>query len=162
MGGGKSGNDRKKNEDEKESVRLKQEFLSIMSHEIRTPLNAITTIVTILDSQIHGESKKLLKSLQFASDNLISIVNDILDFTKLDSNKAKLEKHNINLSELCNDILNLNSGLASNKNLELNLITNINSEQNYLLDKTKLSQILSNLISNAIKFTDHGKVEFMV
>lgn len=152
----------KKNRDEEESVRLKQEFLSIMSHEIRTPLNAITTIVTILDSQIHGESKKLLKSLQFASDNLISIVNDILDFTKLDTNKAKLEKHNINLSELCNDILNLNLGLAHNKNLDLNLITNVNSDQNYLLDKTKLSQILINLISNAIKFTDHGKVDFTV
>ena len=152
----------KKNKDEEETVRLKQEFLSIMSHEIRTPLNAITTIVTILDNQIHGESKKLLKSLQFASDNLISIVNDILDFTKLDSNKAKLEKHNINLSDLCDDILNLNLGLALKKNLDLNLITNINPDQNYLLDKTKLSQIFSNLISNAIKFTDHGKVEFIV
>ncbi|WP_395057249.1 ATP-binding protein [Flavobacterium sp.] len=152
----------KKNRDEEESVRLKQEFLSIMSHEIRTPLNAITTIVSILDNQINGESKKLLKSLQFASDNLISIVNDILDFTKLDSNKAKLEKHNINLSQLCDNILNLHSGLANNKNLNLNLITNLKSDQNYLLDKTKLSQILSNLISNAIKFTDYGKVDFIV
>ena len=150
----------KKNRDEEESVRIKQEFLSIMSHEIRTPLNAITTIVSILDNEAQGESKKLLNSLQFASTNLISIVNDILDFTKLDSNKAKLENQNVNLYTLCENIYNLHLGLANNKGLKFNLITNFSDKIFYYLDQTKIAQILSNLVGNAIKFTEYGKVDF--
>lgn len=152
----------KKNRDEEESVRIKQEFLSIMSHEIRTPLNAITTIVSILDNEAQGESKKLLNSLQFASTNLISIVNDILDFTKLDSNKAKLENQNVNLYTLCENIYNLHLGLANNKGLKFNLITNFSDKNFYYLDQTKIAQILSNLVGNAIKFTEYGKVDFCV
>ncbi len=150
----------KKNQDELEAVKLKQEFLSVMSHEIRTPLNAITTIVSILDDQVQGENKSLIKSLQFASDNLINIVNNVLDFTKLDSKKTTLEIDSINLNALSNKILDLHLNVAKTKGLGLILNNTIPTNRNYLLDQTKLSQILSNLIGNAIKFTEKGQVSF--
>jgi len=148
----------KKNKGEQQALKLKQEFLSVMSHEIRTPLNAMTTIASILEDQVVGENKKLLKSLQFASNNLINIVNNVLDFTKLDAKKTVLEEDNTNLNNLCNYIVNLHSNVAKQKGLELVLINTIPKTRNYLLDETKLTQIISNLISNAIKFTEKGKV----
>ncbi len=148
----------KKNKEEQRTVQLKQQFLSIMSHEIRTPLNAITTIVSILEKKVTGENKELLQSLQFASNNLINIVNDILDFTKLDSRKSKLEPDNSNFYNLCDKILNLHLNVAHNKGLDIVLENDISKAQNYLIDETKMTQILSNLINNAIKFTDKGGV----
>ncbi|MBQ0787553.1 MAG: response regulator [Oceanihabitans sp.] len=150
----------KKNQDELEAVKLKQEFLSVMSHEIRTPLNAITTIISILDDQVRDENKSLIKSLQFASDNLIHIVNNVLDFTKLDSKKTTLEIDSTNLYELSNKIIDLHLNVAKTKGLGLVLNSAIPKDRNYLLDQTKLSQILSNLIGNAIKFTEKGQVSF--
>lgn len=152
----------KKNKDEKESVKLKQEFLSIMSHEIRTPLNAITTIASILNDKSVGEDKPLLESLQFASYNLINIVNDVLDFTKLDLKKAELELSSTNLNTFCKNIVNLNLGVANHKGLQLSYTSNVPKSNNYLIDQTKITQILSNLISNAIKFTEEGEVSFNV
>jgi len=152
----------KKNKDDQKAVRLKQEFLSVMSHEIRTPLNAMTSIISILEDQVYGENKKLLESLQFASKNLINIVNDVLDFTKLDSKKTTLELENTNFYTLCANILNLHGKLANSKNLELILVNEVPQNRNYFLDQTKFTQIISNLISNAIKFTEKGEVVFNV
>ncbi len=152
----------KKNRAEQRSMRIKQQFLSIMSHEIRTPLNAITTIISILDDKVKEENKELLQSLEFASNNLINIVNDILDFTKLDSKKSKLELYNSNLGELCGKVINLHSNLAKDKGLDLVMENNIPKDRGYLIDQTKISQILTNLIGNAIKFTEKGSVGFNV
>lgn len=152
----------KKNEDDQKALKLKQEFLSVMSHEIRTPLHAMTTIVAILEDQVFGENKKLIESLQFASNNLISIVNNVLDFSKLDSKKTNLEVENTNFDTLCKNILNLHLNLAQSKGLKLVLKNNVPDTTNYLIDQTKLTQILSNLIGNAIKFTEKGKVTFQI
>ncbi len=149
----------KKNHDEKEALRLKQEFLSIMSHEIRTPLNAITTIVSMFNNQVDNEGKKMLNSLQFASNNLINIVNDILDYTKLDLKKAKLELHPVDLMQLLDNIMSIYDGMAKEKSLSFTLNTYLKDSKFYMMDETKFTQILNNLISNAIKFTDKGKVE---
>ncbi|MGK4568604.1 ATP-binding response regulator [Flavobacterium sp. 3HN19-14] len=151
----------KKNRAE-EGVRVRQEFLSSMSHEIRTPLNAITTIVSLLGNQADEEDKKMLKSLQFASNNLIRIVNDILDFTKLDEGKSKLECHPANLNTICRNTAGTYEALANDKGLILELKTDNAISADYLLDETKLTQILGNLLSNAIKFTDEGRVEMEV
>ncbi|MBU2939490.1 response regulator [Lacinutrix sp. C3R15] len=148
----------KKNKGEQQALKVKQEFLSVMSHEIRTPLNAMTTIASILEDQVEGENKKLLKSLQFASNNLINIVNNVLDFNKLDAKKTALEVANTNLNDLCNYIVNLHSNVAKQKGLELIFINKVPNTRNYLLDETKLTQIISNLLSNAIKFTEKGKI----
>ena len=152
---------RKKNHAEN-AVRVRQEFLSTMSHEIRTPLNAITTIVSLLDHQADEENKKLLESLQFASNNLIRIINDILDFTKLDSSKAQLEIHPVNFKLLCENIWRTYDGLATEKGIRLSLKTDDLLGETYKVDATKIMQILGNLISNAIKFTEVGKVELSV
>ena len=149
----------KQNTDEKEIVRKKQEFLSIMSHEIRTPLNAITTTVSLLKDQVSKKNKDLFDSLQLASSNLITIVNDVLDFTKLDANKAVVEAHNTNFNQLCKNIINLHKSAAEAKGLELIFKSDISTEKNHLIDQTKISQILSNLINNAIKFTNSGSIE---
>jgi signal transduction histidine kinase len=148
----------KKRKDEKESVKLKQQFLSIMSHEIRTPLNAITTIVSMLNEKVDAEGQKLLKSLHFASNNLIHIVNDVLDFTKLDANKAKLEVRPTNFRALLDNIFHIYEGLANEKGLQFSLNTNVSESITYLIDETKITQILGNLIGNAIKFTEKGNI----
>ena len=150
--------DKKIAEDE-QSLTQKQEFLSIMSHEIRTPLNAITTIVTLLNEQVKEKDKELFDSLQFSSNNLITIVNDILDFTKLDSNKATLDLNSINFDSFCFNVHNLHLNQAKAKGLDL-ILSNGIPKRNYLIDQTKISQILDNLIGNAIKFTDSGRVIF--
>jgi signal transduction histidine kinase/CheY-like chemotaxis protein len=147
-----------KNRDEIEAYRQKQEFLSIMSHEIRTPLNAITTTISILDDNVLEEGKKMLNNLKFASNNLINIVNDVLDFTKLDTNNAKIVSCSTNLDLLCQNVTEVYLRQAREKNVELEYTTNVPKENNYLIDQTKLTQVLNNLISNAIKFTDKGKV----
>jgi signal transduction histidine kinase/CheY-like chemotaxis protein/Tfp pilus assembly protein PilF len=151
----------KKNRAE-QAVRVRQEFLSAMSHEIRTPLNAICTIVKLLDRQVDEENKKLIDSLGFASDNLIRIINDILDFTRLDEKKAKLENSAADLKTLCENTIRTYEGLAREKNLELVLDADPDLAERYIFDETKLGQILGNLVSNAIKFTDSGNVTISV
>ncbi len=145
-----------------ETARVRQEFLSTMSHEIRTPLNAITTIVTLLGEKSDKEEQKLLDSLRFSSNNLLLIINDILDFTKLDVGKAKLEKASVNIIKMLENIWNTYEVLAEEKGLKLSLKMDTSLSKMYELDETKLTQILSNLISNAIKFTEKGKVDIEV
>jgi signal transduction histidine kinase len=141
-----------------QSARVKQEFLSTMSHEIRTPLNAVITITTLLKDKSDEEDKQLLDSLKFASNNLLLIINDILDFTKLDTGKVQLESRPCNLTTLLENIKRTYETLAKEKGLKLTLKTGIDIAHHYEIDETKLSQILGNLIGNAIKYTDTGDV----
>ncbi len=145
-----------------QSSRVRQEFLSTMSHEIRTPLNAVITISSLLKGSPDDEEKQLLSSLRFAASNLLRIINDILDFTKLDSGKASLELRAVNFPLLLENIRNTYDGLAREKGLPLSLNIGATVSKFYELDETKLSQILGNLISNAIKFTEAGSVEVNV
>ncbi|MDI9310123.1 MAG: ATP-binding protein [Limnohabitans sp.] len=144
---------KKQNRDELENYRKKQEFLSIMSHEIRTPLNAITSTISLLDDEVSKEGKIMLNNLKFASNNLINIVNDVLDFNKLDTNNSKLECSSTNLNFLCQNSIEVFNRLANEKNIELGYVSNISTDTNYLIDQTKVGQILNNLISNAITST---------
>ncbi|NHN26242.1 tetratricopeptide repeat protein [Flavobacterium jejuense] len=152
----------KKNQDEAKAIKMRQDFLSIMSHEIRTPLNAITSIVELLNDEISNEGRELLSSLKFASSNLINIVNDVLDFTKLDSNKSKLEITQVQLARLVKNIVSVYDKQAMEKGLVLKLSCSIPDKNSYNLDETKLTQVLNNLISNAIKFTEKGNVELKI
>jgi signal transduction histidine kinase/CheY-like chemotaxis protein len=151
----------KKNRAE-EAARIRQEFLSTMSHEIRTPLNAVTTIVALLHEQADEENKSLLSSLRFASNNLLRVINDILDFTRLDSFKAQLETHPTKFKSLCENIWRTYDSMAKAKGIRLALKFDIALNKTYLLDETKITQILGNLITNAIKFTESGKVEIEI
>ncbi|MDZ4750958.1 MAG: ATP-binding protein [Flavobacteriales bacterium] len=147
----------KKNRAE-EAARIKQEFLSTMSHEIRTPLNAVITISSLLQNNEEDSDKMLLHSLRFSANNLMRIVNDILDFTKLESEQMTLDPRDENLAGLLFNIRNTYAGLAEEKGLRLRLYPDKHLASLYHFDDTRLTQIMGNLISNAIKFTDEGVV----
>ena len=145
-----------------QAAAVKQEFLSTMSHEIRTPLNAVITIASLLGDKVNKKEKQFVDSLKFAANNLLLIINDILDFTKLETGKAYLELRPTNFSQLFESIKNTYQSLAKEKGLELFLRIESNVSESYALDETKLSQIIGNLITNAIKFTETGQIDIRV
>ncbi|MBW4891256.1 tetratricopeptide repeat protein [Mucilaginibacter sp. HMF5004] len=144
------------------SAKVKQDFLSTMSHEIRTPLNAVITITSLLKDKSDPEDQQLLSSLKFASNNLLLIINDILDFNKLETGKVNLDVRSVNFVNLLENIYRTYDSMAKEKGLKLNLNVGSGIAENYELDGTKISQILGNLISNAIKYTDYGHVNFNI
>jgi signal transduction histidine kinase len=145
-----------------QSAKVRQEFLSTMSHEIRTPLNAVITISSLLQDNATSEQKVLVESLGFASNNLMMIINDILDFTKLDTNNVKLDFRPIEFGALMKNLRGMYDETAKIKDLHLNLFVGVDVGNSYQLDGTKLTQILSNLISNGIKYTKNGNVTIEV
>lgn len=143
-----------------EAVKSKSEFLSTMSHELRTPLNTVIGTTDLLLSDAYDPHQvENLKDLKFSANYLLDIVNDILDYNKLESSKLKLETINVDLVKLLNEV---SSGLyhqAHKKHIELKL--EVDEEiNNYSVftDPTRITQILYNLIGNAIKFTSVGEV----
>jgi len=151
----------KKNRAEQAAL-VKQEFLSTMSHEIRTPLNAVITIASLLEEKSDKEEKQLVDSLKFAANNLLLIINDILDFTKLEAGKARLETRPCNFALLLQNIKNTYLNLAREKGLALNLNIGSGVADFYEVDETKFSQIIGNLLTNAIKFTEQGQVDMII
>ena len=151
-----------KNNRAETAVKVRQDFLSNMSHEIRTPLNAVITIPKLLKERADPEDQQLLDALQFSSNNLLLLINDVLDFSKLEAGKMELEYRPTDLKLLLHNIKNTYDSLAKEKGLLLHLKIDENIDSSYELDEVKLTQILNNLIGNAIKFTDKGSVNLMV
>ncbi len=140
--------------------KAKSEFLANMSHEIRNPLNAIIGLTnTLSKSTINNEQKKYLDSIHISSINLLDILNDILDFSKIEANKLELTFANFNLEEMVSSIVNSYGPQAESKNISLTHNITENSPRDFYGDEKKILQILNNLVSNAIKFTNKGKVE---
>jgi signal transduction histidine kinase/Tfp pilus assembly protein PilF len=152
----------KKKDLAEQTARVKQDFLSTMSHELRTPLNAVITIASLLGDKADKDEQQLVDSLKFASNNLMLIINDILDFTKLDVGKTVLEMRPANFKLLLENIKNTYKSVAREKGLNLYLNIDNDAARYYELDETKISQILGNLITNAIKFTENGRVDINV
>jgi signal transduction histidine kinase/CheY-like chemotaxis protein len=151
-----------KNNKAESAVKVRQDFLSNMSHEIRTPLNAVITIPKLLQERAHPDDKQLIDALQFSANNLMLLINDVLDFSKLEAGKMELELRPTELRLLLHNIINTYDNLAKEKGIELNLSIDNSIFNAYSLDEIKLTQILSNLIGNAIKFTDKGSVNLIV
>lgn len=143
-------------------ARVRQEFLSTMSHEIRTPLNAVTTIARMLSENSHVEDKMLVDSLKFSANHLMQIINDILDYTKLDLGKMSLDIHTSNIKSFLESFWNTYDIQAREKGIEFKLKIDSNIYDYYLIDETKITQILGNLVNNAIKFTDIGIVKLEI
>lgn len=142
-----------------EGTKIKTNFLSTMSHEIRTPLNAVIGLTNILQAQEHLPSQtKHLKSLKLSAKNLMALVNDVLDWNKIESGNLVFEKTEINLKKLLEEIKGTYLHQAQDKNIKL--LCTIDEEIPKVLvgDFTRLTQIFNNLVSNALKFTHQGKV----
>lgn len=141
------------------TARARSEFLSTMSHEIRTPMNAVIGMSHILLQDDPSEAQiPNLKILKFSAENLLSLINDILDYNKLESGKLNFEQTNFNLNDTINSITHsLKSKIKQNNN---QIIINLNEDvpQNVIGDPTRLAQILNNLLSNAGKFTKDGTI----
>ncbi|RZL45908.1 MAG: PAS domain-containing protein [Pedobacter sp.] len=138
----------------------KEMFLSVMSHEIRTPLNAIIGMTHLLiENDPKPSQTDDLNILKFSGENLLNIINDVLDFTKIETGNLHLEFLPVNLQLLCSDIISSLQVNAHKQHNSLNLNFDAEIPVLVLADKTRLYQILMNLLGNAIKFTTNGKVD---
>ena len=157
--------DRKMNQALSEAVqaaetanRAKSTFLSNMSHDIRTPMNAIVGFTTLAVSNIDDKKRvqDYLSKILSASNHLLSLINDILDMSRIESGKIHLEETEVSLSDVLHDLKTIVSGQIHAKQLELYMDAMDVTNENVYCDKTRLNQILLNLLSNAIKFTPAG------
>ncbi len=145
-------------EDAEQAAIAKANFLSAMSHEIRTPMNAVIGFTTLLLQNARDDQYECLKMLKFSGDNLLVLVNDILDFSKIEAGKINLEKVEFNVSELIHNIQRELNEIATDKGILFDVHIDERVPEIIIGDSFRLGQILTNLASNAIKFTDSGKV----
>ncbi|TAE50309.1 MAG: response regulator [Bacteroidetes bacterium] len=143
--------------------RSKSEFLSNMSHEIRTPLNAVIGLTELIvrDSQ-DATALEYARSIQYSAENLLVIINEILDFSKIESGKLTFERINFPLAQVVESLMTTYRPKAESKNLSFRAIVDPEVPEYLMGDPVKLSQILINLVGNALKFTASGHVHLSI
>lgn len=144
-----------------EAVRMKSEFLASMSHEIRTPLNAIIGMSDLMsETRLTDEQSNYVGVFKKAGDALLFLVNDILDLSKIEANQLVLEEINFNLIDLIEEVAEIYALKAADKNIEIITRTHFSKslKPDRIGDPNRLKQIILNLISNALKFTDSGEI----
>ncbi len=146
-----------------EAAQSKQQFMSTMSHEIRTPLNEVIGITNLL---IQGNPREdqmdFIKTLRFSGNHLLTLVNDVLDYNKMESGKIVFEQARFNLSDFLQDIMRTYSFRSKSKNLEFDIVKSNDLPHEVIGDSVRLNQILSNLLSNALKFTRKGGIHVFI
>ena len=146
-----------------EAAQSKQLFMSTMSHEIRTPLNEVIGITNLL---LQGNPREdqidYIKALKFSGNHLLTLVNDVLDYNKMESGKIVFEQTQFNLSDFLDEIMRSYSFRSKAKNLSFDIKKANNLPVEVIGDPIRLNQILSNLLSNALKFTNYGSIQVFV
>ncbi|WP_367864731.1 ATP-binding protein [Pedobacter sp. WC2423] len=148
-----------------EATKLRADFLSSMSHELRTPLHAVIGLINILSVENpRKDQEENLAVLRFSAENLLALINDTLDFSKMNEDQITLNKSPFNLTILLQNILATFRPKAEQKKIDIRLNLDFENVPLHIIgDQTRLAQILNNLISNALKFTDNGgQVEILV
>ena len=150
-------------QDLQKATAAKSDFLARMSHEIRTPLNAVIGLTKLSKRDAENtEQRTNLEQIESASQSLLSIINDILDFSKIEANKLTIECAPFNLEELVNKTVHLFGAKANEKHIETVVHISKNVPVNVKGDSLRIQQVLSNLISNAIKFTEDGLISVSI
>lgn len=151
------------NEQALQSLKIKEQFLANMSHEIRTPMNAVLGFTELLlGTNLTVQQVDYLHNIKVSAENLLVIINDILDFSKMEAGRIELEKIDFNLRNLLEQLRKTLNYEANKKNLDLTVFVEENVPTTVIGDPVRISQILTNLISNSLKFTHEGGVSIHV
>ena len=143
--------------------RAKSEFLATMSHEIRTPMNGLMVMAELLTSgALPARQRRFAEIIAKSGQSLLAIINDILDFSKIEAGKIELESRPLDLNELAENVTSLFAEQASSKSIDLAAVVDPNTPRLVVGDPVRLSQIISNLVNNALKFTERGFVKLAI
>lgn len=146
-----------------QAAKIKSEFLAVMSHEVRTPLNGVIGMSDILmDTELDKEQEEYVKIISKSGKDLLSVINDVLEFSKIESGKMSLKPEIFQLPDCLNDTLRLFIPEVRQRGLKLALYVDPAVPELIIGDEGRLKQVLINLIGNAVKFTEHGKIEVSI
>ena len=141
----------------------KSEFLATMSHEIRTPLNGVIGFIDMLeDTELSEEQREFVETIRSSGEALMALINDILDFSKIESGKLTVEKRRFNLVRLVRELVSRFFKEAAEKGIRLEIEMGASVPRVVESDETRIRQILTNLLANAVKFTDEGEIRLFV